>query len=64
MAKKVHIDKDACIGCGLCTAMVPEVFDWDDEGKAKVIVADVPENAVEAVAGAVGDCPVQAISVE
>ncbi|MGI6714032.1 MAG: ferredoxin [Bacilli bacterium] len=63
MAKKVHIEKEACIGCGLCTAMVPEVFDWDDDGKAKIIVDTVPENAVEAVEGAVGDCPTQAIVV-
>ncbi|MDY0345438.1 MAG: ferredoxin, partial [Bacilli bacterium] len=30
MAKKVRIDRDACIGCGLCVSVMPEVFEFDD----------------------------------
>ena len=38
MVKKVHIDEDACIGCGSCEEICPEVFKLDsDSGKAKVI---------------------------
>ena len=33
MAKKAKIDKDLCISCGVCNAVCPAVFDWDDDGK-------------------------------
>ena len=64
MAKKTHIEKDLCIGCGLCTATVPEVFDWDDDGKAHVIVDEVPANLSDAVNSAAADCPTQAIIID
>ncbi|MDF2505862.1 MAG: ferredoxin [Clostridium sp.] len=31
---KGFVDKDTCIGCGLCTSVCPDVFVMDDEGKA------------------------------
>ncbi len=60
MADKVRVNKDLCIGCGLCTSIAPTVFEFDDDGKAKVVAADVPAEAEEAAAS----CPVQAIEVE
>lgn len=60
---KAHVDKDVCIGCGLCPSICPEVFDMDDDGKAKAIVDVVPaENEGGAKEGA-ESCPVNAISV-
>lgn len=64
MANKVYIIKDSCIGCGLCNATVPEVFDWDDDGKMVAVVDEVPAGQEAAVDGAVADCPTQAIVVE
>lgn len=55
---KLVIDTDVCIGCGLCVGSHPEVFDFDDEGKAKVIGEADPAAAEDAMA----NCPVQAIS--
>ncbi|MEM2238727.1 MAG: ferredoxin [Candidatus Bathyarchaeia archaeon] len=34
---KVKVDRDACIGCGLCASLCPEVFELDDEGKSRVV---------------------------
>ena len=31
---KINIDKEKCIGCGSCTAVCPDVFELDDNGKA------------------------------
>ena len=45
---KANVDKDTCIGCGLCPTIAPEVFDMDDDGKAHTIVEEVPENSKEA----------------
>lgn len=64
MAKKVRVDKDVCIGCGVCNATCPEVFDWDDDGKMTVVVDEVPAELEQTVEDAANDCPVQAIEVE
>lgn len=54
------VDKDACIGCGLCVGSHPEIFTFADDGKAEVI----GEGDDAAVEDAVTSCPVGAISAE
>ena len=60
---KLKINKDKCIGCGACQALVPDVFEINDEGVAEVIVEVVPENLEEEVKDASESCPVNAIEV-
>lgn len=57
MAVKVTVNKDACIGCGLCVGSYPETFEFDEEGKATVI-ADMDEAVVDE---AISNCPAGAI---
>lgn len=66
MAKKVTVDKDGCIGCGLCTGVCGDVFVIGDDGKSEVILKDgiVPAELEAAVDDAAAQCPVQAIKVE
>ena len=33
---KAKIDRDGCIGCGMCTEICPEVFEMADDGLARV----------------------------
>lgn len=41
---KAFVDKETCIGCGLCPSICPDVFAMDDDdGKAKTIVDSVPD---------------------
>ena len=60
MAKTPWVDQDTCISCGLCTDSVPEVFRFDDNGKAEVYdpagasEEDIQNNAVDV-------CPVACI---
>lgn len=61
---KAHVDKDTCIGCGLCPSISPEVFEMQDDGKAGEIVDSVPETAQDSAKEAEESCPVNAISVE
>ena len=49
------VDKDLCIGCGLCAGIAPDAFAIGDDGKAEVVGEDA--NAEEAKAS----CPVGAI---
>jgi ferredoxin len=62
--KKTIIIKDLCIACGLCNAMVPSVFDWDDDGKMKAIVPLVPTGKESEVEEAKNSCPTAAIEVK
>lgn len=52
-----------CIGCGACQALVPEVFEINDEGVAEVIVESVPEDLIKETEDARDNCPVAAISI-
>ena len=58
---KAIIDRDGCIGCGLCAGTCPEVFSMADDGLAEVISevnSDTEEGAKEAADG----CPVSVIA--
>ena len=55
--------KNMFIGCGACQALVPDVFEINDEGVAEVIVDIIPENLEEEVKDASESCPVNAIEV-
>lgn len=58
------VDKDTCIGCGLCPSICEDVFSMDDDGKAVAISDDIPEEMIEDAKEAESSCPVEAISVD
>lgn len=64
------VDQDTCIACGACGAAAPDIYDYDDEGIAYVILDDnqgttaVPENLHEDLADAFDGCPTDSIKVE
>lgn len=57
---KVEVDKEKCIGCGACTAVAPDVFEFDDDGLAKATNNTVNDDVKNAAEG----CPTEAITVE
>lgn len=61
---KVEVNKDACIGCGACAAICPDVFEMDDEGLSSVIKEEISDDLKEDVEEAVDSCPTSAISYE
>ena len=61
---KAHVDKDTCIGCGLCPSVCPEVFEMQDDGKAGEIKDSVPESSADVAKEAADSCPVEAITIE
>lgn len=62
---KATVNKDACIGCGACNAICPEVFNFnDDENYAFVATEEVAEDKKDKVVEASEGCPTSAISIE
>lgn len=56
------VDQEKCIGCGVCVALAPKTFRFNDNGKAEVVteVGDEQSN----IQSAKDSCPVQAITIE
>lgn len=61
---KASIDRDGCIGCGLCSDTCPSVFRMADDGLAEVYTNPVPSDAEAAAQEAADGCPVSVITVE
>ena len=61
---KGFVDKDSCIGCGLCEGLCPDVFKMNDEGKADAIETDIEEKLMDDAKEAETGCPVGAITIE
>ena len=56
---EIKVDKNLCIGCGLCTTIAPDSFRLGDDGKSEV--TDSSEGSEESIQEAIDSCPVQAI---
>ncbi|MGC8708628.1 MAG: ferredoxin, partial [Athalassotoga sp.] len=55
------VDEDACIGCGVCESLCPDVFKLGEDGKAHVIADDCSSGCCE---DAKDSCPTGAISLK
>ena len=60
---KAIVDKELCVGCGLCPELCPEVFQMEGD-TAGVKVDQVPAGAEEACRDAAQQCPAEAIKIE
>jgi len=59
---KILIDKEKCIGCGACSAILPDFFEIEG-GKARTKKSEIKENEKQKIKDAVSGCPVNAIKV-
>ncbi|KQX15002.1 ferredoxin [Streptomyces sp. Root431] len=60
----VHIDRDRCLGAGMCALTAPLVFDQDeDEGLVVLLDARPAQEQLAAVRVAAGVCPASAIAL-
>lgn len=62
---KIILDNDRCQGHGRCYSIAPELFTYDDNGQAVVVVTDdLADDQVAQAQLAANNCPEYAISVE
>lgn len=58
---KLIVDKNACIGCGVCVATDIEHFEFDDSGLSEVISQENLQSVQ--LASAINFCPTDAIKL-
>lgn len=61
---RISVDRERCIGSGMCALTAPEIFDQDDdEGKVKLLDPQ-PQRCHAEAREAAAVCPSGAIEVE
>ncbi|MDL4840766.1 ferredoxin [Aquibacillus rhizosphaerae] len=69
MSKFTIVDKETCIACGACGATAPDIFDYDDEGIAFVLLdnnegtTDIPTILEDDMYDAYEGCPTDSIKI-
>lgn len=58
MAKSVWVDSEACISCGLCVSLAPEVFRFENGRSMVYNPTGADEDKIQEC---VDGCPVEAI---
>jgi ferredoxin len=61
---KAFVERNGCIGCGLCADTCPAVFRMDEDGLAEAYTNPVPSDSEDAASEAADSCPVSVITVE
>ena len=70
MAHYTYVDKDTCIACGLCGALAPDIYDYDDEGLAYALLDDnrgkvkIPDILIDDMEEAHDSCPTGSIKIQ
>jgi ferredoxin len=57
----ITVDRERCMGSGMCLVYAPGTFAHDEQTKA--IVVDPAGNAIDMIRNAVEACPTSALSV-
>lgn len=61
MTWTVHVDRDVCMGSGMCVVYAGAYFDIDDESRA--VFTKTPDASIDEVRTAVEACPTGALSL-
>jgi ferredoxin len=61
LAYTIQIDRDGCMGSGICVVYASRTFEIDDEAKSRVL--DPAGDPLEQIQAAAAGCPTSAIEV-
>lgn len=61
MTRQIIIDKDTCVGCGLCEQICPEAFKTEENIPCVIDGANLGDPKLQE---AIDDCPVGAITLK
>lgn len=59
MTRNVRVDRNECIGCGLCISLAPEVFRFENDKSEVYNPSGAPAERIQVC---IDGCPVGAIS--
>lgn len=60
---KVIVNRDKCVGIGMCEAIAPAVFEVGDDGQTHLLVDEIADEDVTAVQQAVLECPTESLTI-
>jgi len=60
---KVAVNKNTCIGCGICVDICPEIFEIDPQGLSEAMVVEVSPYYLPDALNAASACPSNAIKI-
>ena len=62
---KATVNKNTCIGCGVCSSIASSIFALVDDGLAEnIFKEEIPHELIESLNEASEACPVSAIDIE
>lgn len=61
---RVQVDRERCVGSGVCESLAPEVFEIDDDGVLQVHRDEPDPDQLDDVRDAVQQCPARALALE
>ncbi|MBF6335347.1 ferredoxin [Nocardia abscessus] len=60
---RISVDRERCIGAGMCALLAPEVFDQDEDDGRVRLVDPRPRRGHSAVREALDACPSGALEI-
>jgi ferredoxin len=60
---RVQVDRERCVGSGVCESLAPDVFEIDDDGVLQVHREEPSADELDDVQDAVQQCPARALAL-
>ncbi len=62
--EKIKVDKEKCVGCGVCVQMQGKYFGFDEDGLSHPIKSEVESEDKSDLLEVIERCPTEAIVIE